>query len=456
MNHELYVSGKRIDLSVEAVTLQYRSNILGDIASITSSNSLTIQVPKTPNNNSVFQFSDDVVIGGRYGHDWYDAIYIRNGVRLIEGKIALLSSTYEHYELCLVWGIFPQIEEWVKSDETLRDLPLDDYTSIVAYSSGLFPRPAPQRVGYVRYDNGIGYKEGINIHSWFFPFVNVGWVWSTLMTHIDNVISTSRVDTSVLDLYYMNFTEDLVKETYVDGRIEPFQVKSYIPAIKQIDFFKAICQMFGWYVEKMRDGALVLVEFSELSDKSRYVDWSGKLISRGTTPDKVDYNYNNYAQRNWMRYKVDDTVESNADGYIRVDNRTIDNDRDIVVLPFANTDGNTIKQYTRSVDEENVETLDFIKTEPRILRLNPNSPVTELYFTPDMYFEQIIASKYNYYQQVLESPLVITTQMLLTEFDLTNIDFTRPIYISRYGCYFAIIEVQNSGDVSDVKMIKLV
>ena len=51
MTEELYINGEAVDLKPDAATtLNYKSNLLGDISKITSSNSQTIQCPKTTRN----------------------------------------------------------------------------------------------------------------------------------------------------------------------------------------------------------------------------------------------------------------------------------------------------------------------------------------------------------------------------------------------------------------------
>ena len=54
------------------------------------------------------------------------------------------------------------------------------------------------------------------------------------------------------------------------------------------------------------------------------------------------------------------------------------------------------------------------------------------------------------------NPVVISVKLRLTEFDLRDLDFTRPVYFSRYGAYFAIIEINTSGEFSEAKLLKLV
>ena len=54
MTEELYINNKRVDMNADTkITLNFKSNILGDISKITSSNSQTISLPKTNHNRNM-------------------------------------------------------------------------------------------------------------------------------------------------------------------------------------------------------------------------------------------------------------------------------------------------------------------------------------------------------------------------------------------------------------------
>ena len=55
MTEELFINNQSVDLKPDAAsTLNYKSNLFGDISNITSSNSQTIQCPKTTANRNIF------------------------------------------------------------------------------------------------------------------------------------------------------------------------------------------------------------------------------------------------------------------------------------------------------------------------------------------------------------------------------------------------------------------
>lgn len=451
MMQELLFNGQKVDmLPDEAVTLQYRSNLLSDIDKITSSNSLTIRLPKTARNSIIFNFADTLFTSG-IERKWYNAVYSRNGVQLINGKAALLSADREAYEVCLVWGIFDKLEEWFKSDDTLRDLPLNYPVQLKKITSENIYATEPVAYGTLYYYNG-----GMR---YVFPVVSVGLIFSRIMMNVlvNGQIDTSEVDTSVLSNYYLNFNDNLVDELVQASNEPTFLVKDWIPAIKTVEFFKAICHLFGWYLEATPDG-LKLVDYNTATDKSRAVDWSDKVVSYDDVPESITFKYADYAQRNWMRYKPDDSVSlpTNAYGSIDIADKTLENDKTLFTLPFASSYKDEIIQYRVVLNEEDVKEVEFVKTEPRIMGLLENTTAPWLYFVDALKFSNIIANKYSAYSSMLASPTVVEVQLRLDEFDLLGLDFTRPVYLARYASYFVIIEIQSDGDVSTAKLLKLV
>lgn len=450
ISQKLYIEGKEVDMSSEPITLQYRSNLLSDIDKITSSNSLTIRLPKTPRNSVIFNFADTLFTSG-IERKWYNAIYSRNGVQLINGKAALLSADREAYDVCLVWGIFDKLEEWFKSDDTLRDLPLNYPVQLKKITSENIYATEPVAYGTLYYYNG-----GMR---YVFPVVSVGLIFSRIMINvlINGQIDTSEVDTSVLSNYYLNFNDNLVDELVQASNEPTFLVKDWIPAIKTVDFFKAICHIFGWYLESTPEG-IKLVDYNTATDKSRAVNWSDKVVSYGDVPESIAFKYADYAQRNWMRYKPDESIAypTDADGSIDIADKTLDNDKTLFTLPFASSYKDEIIQYRVVLNDDGVQNIEFIKTEPRIMGLLDNTTAPWLYFVDSLKFSNIIADKYISYSAMLASPTVVEVQLRLDEFDLLGLDFTRPVYLARYMSYFVIIDIQSTGNISTAKLLKLV
>lgn len=454
--NELYIDGKRVDVGYgDSISLQYRSNLLSDIDKITSSNSLTIKLPKTPNNDYIVNFADTPA-GSGIARGWHNAVYTRNGIQIIHGKAALISASRDGYEISLVWGVIDWLQGWLDNDKTLRDLPIPITTSLAINEISSFTKVKGAYVGVYYYRNGG--------ESYVFPSVQVGYLFRLILTLASGgAVDTSGIDITELDDYYITLTDDIVKAMTESGGnpLQRFALKDYLPEISQLDFVKSVCHLMGWYFEVAQEGALRIVSFDILRDRSSALDWSNKLVSAGDIPDAIEFNYNGYSRRNWMRYAEDANVTLNADGYISVDDETLKLDKDLFKIIFAPTDnGNYIRQYETTVNDSGEASTSFIKLKPRILKLREDGPldetgteIPELWFGSDMYFANVIASRYSYYQDIVRLPRVITAQFNLSDADLIGIDYTKPVYIAQYGCYCAVIEIKNLENYSEAKLL---
>lgn len=471
---DLYINGTRVDLHENSnITLNYQSNLMSGIDNIKSGYSLSIKLPKTPVNDFLFTVSDLPASNERQSYKWHNALLVIDGAPIVKGKASLMSATAESYEVSLVWGEVNSLKSWLDRGETLRDLPITDigqiYIGTDFFGVEMFAKTMGQNVAIYDYNSGI--KQFGDAKNIYLPVVKVGWLFNLILSQIEEPIDTRAVDLSELDTIYMTFTEDLVE--VVNARNQ-FAVSDVIPEIKQLDFVKAICLLKGWYFEQNPNGALRLIDLSPLSNYNGSVDWSDKVISDSATPDNVDFSYESDAQRNWLRYKVDENVQVDADGYLSVDDETLETDKTIYTLPFAPTDADLVVQYTYELESVHAElqngnvtfdvttTRKFVKTEPRLLELREDGDIDAqgneipyLGFWPALYLQNIINSRYRLYQSIIREPLVVTVELNLSVVDLATLDYTKPIYIARYGCYFAIIELQYSGELTKAKLIKL-
>ena len=99
---ELRIQGQAVDVAPDTkITLNFNSNIFGDISKITPSNSLTITLPKTPKNAKVFGAPAEV--GGSSiapYRKWNAELYV-NGVSMVDTAYAVLLSVGDSYEIAL-------------------------------------------------------------------------------------------------------------------------------------------------------------------------------------------------------------------------------------------------------------------------------------------------------------------------------------------------------------------
>lgn len=125
MTRELIIEGQHVDLAPDTdITLEYVSNIIGDIGKINLSRSYTVKIPKTARNARVL---DDP---GRPGHEsgqtrrFLSARFYRNGIDLIgPAQAYILKTTPDAYEIALVWNTLETLQALSQSGATLNDLP---------------------------------------------------------------------------------------------------------------------------------------------------------------------------------------------------------------------------------------------------------------------------------------------------------------------------------------------
>ena len=226
-----------------------------------------------------------------------------------------------------------------------------------------------------------------------------------------------------------------------------------LPDISQLDFVKALCAMYGLWATLI-DGVVHLVSFADLYEQTP-LDWSHKLIGTGDgDAGKTTYTLADYAKRNILRYKEDDTVKVDASGALVVDNDNLDREKHMLTLPFSASDGNVIPHLKWKDDVTNGE-VEEQKVEPRIMLLNEEGGSATLSFD-GLRFSQLITEHYDFWQKIMRNPIVIEEKVRLSEIDIKMLDFRKPIYLQKYGALFAISKVQwSEGEASAITLVKL-
>lgn len=171
MKEELYIKGESVDLGDSEITLNFKSNLLGDISKITASNSYTITLPRTNKNIRLLDFPDVAGHKSYMMRDYFNAEYYRNGVKLFDAKAVLISCSEDGFDVALTWGMrekFIQLMNDDKSIQEFADMALP-WNSSTTYDNGLVDGQLSH--GYIRHNAGIDVdsnRDKIFIH----PSVN--------------------------------------------------------------------------------------------------------------------------------------------------------------------------------------------------------------------------------------------------------------------------------------------
>lgn len=163
-----------------------------------------------------------------------------------------------------------------------------------------------------------------------------------------------------------------------------------------------------------------------MSNKAKALDWTRRLVAtyKDNKPNAIAYSLDDFSQKNFYRWKEDDTVVGKYDGYLFVENETIESERDVVELPFAASDqfSDVAKIPIYSYDEEG--NLEYNSVEPRLLAYNGVKGV----FT-GLDWNTLLSMYYQTYQSIIRRPIVITEKIEINDIELRDLDMTVPIYL---------------------------
>lgn len=251
----------------------------------------------------------------------------------------------------------------------------------------------------------------------------------------------------------LTITEDF--ETIIYPSL--FPIPQNLPKISQIDFIKAICGMLGIFAvpDPANDNNLKFVSLDTLQEnKAKACDWSDKLVrSNDDEPKTAEYKINDYCRNNYFKYKEDDTVSTNADGNLKIDSEVLDAEKTVITLPFAPSDGSTIRHYELNDDGTAVDT---VQVKDRIMRLISDGSGLAMLAFDGLDFTTLLSKYYSTLSRLLNSAITITEQIMLNEYDLKSLDYSIPFYLRQYGKFYGIVSIQSTANKAcEVKAVQL-
>lgn len=269
-------------------------------------------------------------------------------------------------------------------------------------------------------------------------------------------------DTFRFQSSYNGGSSSFVETTYQQNNdgypMDRFTLAENLPDITQIDFINFICKFYGMFPMQQGD-SVEFVPFSRLLDNidaNNIYDWSERLVeSVPHYPKNIALSVNNYAQRNIITYKEDKKDPVDVSASLVVEDESLEQEKKLIEFPFAASRGDVIPQY--SLDDK--DELQKNDVEYRIMRITygENYENNALKFTDDMKCQQIANRYYSELQDAIRKPMQIEEDVALSLLDLQTIDYSKPVYLSKYGRYFAIISIQwqSNQQTSKVKLLRI-
>jgi len=243
-----------------------------------------------------------------------------------------------------------------------------------------------------------------------------------------------------------------------------------LPDIKQLDFVKMVCHLYGLF-PCQRGGTVEFIPIDELEDnKPSAYDWSRYLLEDDPdAPHHTDWHMTDLARRNRVSYKEDDKDLVIDEAFLDIDDDTLDPLKDFFTIPLAASDGDLIDQYDLTPEYDDTTEpptftgykVDFTECEHRLMRVvewyDPiNKKVTRLSFH-NLSAAYIIAERYASYRAYVNQPRIITERLRVPLADLRTLDYSVPVFLSKYGRHFAVIDIKwtVTQDTCEAKLLML-
>lgn len=288
-----------------------------------------------------------------------------------------------------------------------------------------------------------------------------------------NYFSNMRVSNAAGNPQFPQPQKEVVGVTWYSGTYDypnkEFRLFPNLPDIKQVDFVKMVCHLYGLF-PCQRGNAVYFVPIEDLEENKIYAyDWSDYLLEDDPdAPHHTDWHMTDLARRNRVSYKEDDKDLVVDEAFLTVDDDTLDREKDFFIIPLAASDGDTINQYSITPvydDSTDPPTLtgykaEFTECEHRLMRVvewyNGEKNVTRLAFQ-NLSSAQIIAERYGAYQSYVNQPRIVTERLRVPLADLQTLDYSKPVFLSKYGKYFAIIDIKwtVTQDTCEAKFLML-
>lgn len=245
----------------------------------------------------------------------------------------------------------------------------------------------------------------------------------------------------------------------VDGDVprgSQFPIIENLPDIKVTDFVQFLCAITGTI--PLNRNQLGKVYFSEINDLflSAKYDWTQKIIPSHDNVEQakeLTYRLNDYARKNWYRWREDEQTFGNYDAFMTINDDTLESEHDIITFPFAASDGNRLPIFTRGGGgvfggaESDVanEPVTLKPCEPRIMSVYEAANNTAaLRFDIDM--QNVIDTQMTGMAASLADVRVIKERVRMSDVELAAFNESVPVYLRQYGSYFAVLTLESSGD----------
>lgn len=252
-----------------------------------------------------------------------------------------------------------------------------------------------------------------------------------------------------------------IDEAIVEGQGSDgyYPIIPNLPDIKQVDFIKTIATISGTFAVVVNDTTLGFFSVGDIiSNRNKAYDWTRKVVApfKENKPQEISYSLENFAQKNLLTWKEDNTVKDDYNSALYVEDETIEVERTAIELPFAATDISFGRASIPLYKYSGSETIgEMNSVEPRILIEVDNNGKSKASFE-GLGWNALISRNYESYQKIIRNPIVISEKVEISDIELKELDVAIPVYLGQYGRYYAILSVKaEDTGICECKLLQL-
>lgn len=287
---------------------------------------------------------------------------------------------------------------------------------------------------------------------------------------------------------------EVIDEGTFSGKCNPMEC---MPETTVLDFLKSLFFMTGTF-PVFKNNTLHAISydvFKDNIDSGNVYDWSSKLTTTTSQlPTKTSFIVSDYANRNTYGMSTDNTEgDSSTDSkdvyqkglasFYLSSGLITTKEKTIAKLPWAapyllnrefpnEKTGDTIKCWVLNKDSDNSFWAPKVKynapkpalgiiIQKEISHIDGNGNVVNDGKVMSMRIwndlsKVLYSSSMTYLRSILNKPIIITENVELNEFDLRDLEFSVPVYLTKHNAYFAIVSItRDSKDICKCELIKL-
>ena len=242
------------------------------------------------------------------------------------------------------------------------------------------------------------------------------------------------------------------------GNIYPIGLN--MPDMSCGQFIKNLLWLRGEFAFSQDGKTFEFASFNDLiNNKASALDWTDKMIT--LLPKERQTKLDGTARKNYFRYSEADWYDREQyQGVLTVDDETIEADKEYCKSDFALAPNNKIPVW--SLNEDN--TWDFAGDDiPPVLLVGINRTVIGLNFLVAtagfnalQRWPSILSRFYGQYAAMIQHPVIIKADFLITTADINALDMRIPVYLKQTGRYYAIRKLTTkNAKVAEAELIEL-